>query len=152
MDLLGLKEIEEKTFVLNEISKYLFEQPIVGNQKKGEKCFDINYDYRYYYSDFLKYNIDLNIDIVSWWKFDRVLNAILNDSNSNIAKIIEFRTYKKPNKDLKARENAEHNYRIKMKQKYALPNNYGQTNNGFSKLWGYLEKKVGEQKEEKSKT
>lgn len=145
LQILGIENINNEAYILDEITKYLFDV----NSKKGigkskKKNFDINYDYRFYFPDFLKYGINLNKDDIDWWEFTKILDAILLDKNSNMYKVMEYRNYEKPIKSQKARENIKHQQMIKLKNKYALP----QRNEiGIEKLWGYLEKKVGEGKE-----
>ena len=58
--------------------------------------------------------------------------------------VMKYRCYKKPPKDIKVREQQHHQYMMKQKEKYSLPikGEYG-----ISKLWNYLESKVGEKKE-----
>ncbi len=111
-----------------------------------ERNFDINYDYKNYFPDFLLYGINLNKDEVDWWEFNKILDAILNNENSNMYKVISYRTYEKPSKSPQVREEKEHKYRMEMKRKHALPDT-NNTDNGFEKLWNYVEKKVGETKE-----
>ena len=142
LELLGLNS--NSSFLLNKISIYLFGKQGNKTASNKEKNFDINLDYEYYYPDFLKYGIDLNTDFVDWWKFNKVLNSILLDKNSNMYQIISFRCYEKPPKNPKAQEDKEHRFRMKLKQKYALKQD---PQLGLEKLWGYLETKVGENKE-----
>ena len=116
LQILGIENINNEAYILDEITKYLF---------------DVN-------------GINLNKDDIDWWEFTKILDAILLDENSNMHKVMEYRNYEKPIKSQKARENIKHQQMIKLKNKYALP----QRNEiGIEKLWGYLEKKVGEGKE-----
>lgn len=144
LKLLGLNSTS--SFLLNEIAIYIFGkkgQKIAG---KSEKNFDINLDYGYYYPDFLKYGIDLNKDHLNWWEFNKILNSILLDVNSSMHNVIAFRVYQKPPKNPKVREEMDHKYRMKMKQKYSLPKQ-SNPNTALEKLWNYVEKKAGEKKE-----
>lgn len=130
-------------YVINEIANYLFGKA-KGTVKKSEKTFDINLDYKYYYADFYKLGIDLNKDNIDWWTFNSLLESIMLDENSTMSKVIAYRTYEKPSKNIKVQEDKEHKFRIKMKNKYALPN--FETNKAIEKLWNYVEKKAGENK------
>lgn len=60
--------------------------------------------------------------------------------------MMSFRLYKKPPKSSKTQEENEHKYRMQMKKKYALPNPQN-NDNSLEKMWSYVEKKVGENKE-----
>lgn len=131
---------------MNEISKYIFGKHNSNLVKVKEKNFDINLDYQYYFPDFLKYGINLNKQDIDWWEFQKILNGIMLDKNSTISTIISFRTYEKPPKNIKTQEEKEHKFRMEMKRKYALPNPQ-KIENGFDKMWNYVEKKVGENKE-----
>ena len=130
---------------MNEISKYIFGKHSKGSNFHSKRNFDLNLDYKYYFVDFLRLGINLNTDEISWWEFQSVLDGILLNENSTISKVIAFRTYEKPPKDLKQQQEKEHRYRMEMKRKYALPNPQGNLN-GFEKMWNYVEKKVGENK------
>ena len=136
-----------KNYILNEISKYLFETTndvIIGNSK--ERTFDLNYDYKYYFVDFLRFNINLNKDDIDWWEFNSILDGIMLDENSVLSKHLAYRTYKKPPANPKTREEQNHLYMLQMKRLHSLPNK-NQVENGLEKLWNYVEKKVGEKKE-----
>lgn len=143
MNLLGLTDIANKKYVLDKISQYIFDTR-KGTGSKSKKNFDINYDYKFYFPDFLKYGINLNKEDIDWWEFNKILDAILLDDNSNMHKVLEYRNYEKPIKNEKTRENIRHQQMMKLKQKYALPT---KNEDGAEKLWKYLEKKVGENKE-----
>ena len=54
--------------------------------------------------------------------------------------------YKKPSKNVKTAEAEEHKYRMKMKQIHALPLQLD-SQKGLEKLWNYLEKKAGDNKD-----
>lgn len=129
---------------MDEISKYIFEIGEKGSGKK--KNFDLNYDYKYYFPDFLKYGVNLNKQDVDWWEFNSILGAILLNDNSNMKKVLNYRNYEKPSKSEKTNEAIRHQQMMKLKNKYALPTQY-YDNSGFEKLWNYLEKKAGEKKE-----
>lgn len=144
--MLGIENIENKQYVLNEISNYVFGKQNSYSAKIKEKNFDINSDYEYYFPDFLKYGINLNKQDIDWWEFQKVLNSIMLNKDSTISTIISFRTYEKPPKNLKTQEEKEHKFRMEMKRKYALPNPQ-KIENGFDKMWSYVEKKAGENKE-----
>lgn len=137
-------EYKNKKLLLNEISKYLFGIKKSSSSLK-EKNFDLNFDYKYYFSDFFELGIDLNHDEIDWWVFDSLLHKFMLKDDSTIAKVLSYRTYTKPPKSEKTREENRHKFMMKMKNKYSLP--IIQNENGFEKMWGYLEKKVGENKE-----
>ena len=42
-----------------------------------ERNFDINYDYKNYFPDFLLYGINLNKDEVDWWEFNKILDGYI---------------------------------------------------------------------------
>ena len=148
LDLLGIEHTNNDRYVLNEISKYLFVDTNGKDDiiKQEFRNFDINEDYQYYFPDFLKYNINLNSQEIDWWEFCKILDAIILDENTNMHKIIGYRTYEKPSDNIKTQQSKEHKFRLDMKRKYALKNN-SNPNNGFEKLWDYVEKKAGEIKE-----
>lgn len=138
-------ELDDEEYVLNSIAEYIFNTTAkskIGSSRRKE--FDINYDYKYYFPDFLKYGINLNKDDIDWWEFDKILDAIILDESSNMHRVLEYRTYEKPIKNEKTRETIRHQKMMKLKQQYALPiiNEFG-----AEKLWNYLEKKAGEKKE-----
>lgn len=129
------------------MAKYLFGTRKNGKSVCTQKSFDINIDYEHYFPDFLKYGYNLNKDDIDWWEFEKILKAIVKDKNSNMYQVLDFRTYERPPKSMKTQEEKMHNYRMKMKREYALPTNHQKTGYAFSKMWGYLEKKAGENKE-----
>ena len=143
--LLGLDGLSsnESEFILNEITKYVFDTK--GNNS-GKKTFDLNLDYKYYFVDFLRLGINLNKDDISWWEFDAILEGIFLDENSSLSKMMSYRLYEKPPKNPKQQELNENKFRMKMKAKYALSNEEN-SNKALGKLWTYLEKKAGESKE-----
>lgn len=140
----GLSQ-QEQVSVLDEITKYIFD--INQKHSSSEKTFDFYYDYGYYFSDFIeKYGINLNKDEVSWWEFDKLLDWCFRDKNSSLYNHMEFRMYKKPSKNVKTAEAEEHKYRMKMKQIHALPLQLD-SQKGLEKLWNYVEKKAGDNKD-----
>lgn len=143
--LLGLDGLSsnESEFILNEITKYVFDTK--GNNS-GKKTFDLNLDYKYYFVDFLRLGINLNKDEISWWEFDSILEGLFLDENSTLSKMMSYRLYEKPPNNPKKQEQMEHQFRMKMKAKYALPNE-DNSNKALGKLWNYLEKKAGDSKE-----
>ena len=145
LKLLGLNIKDNKKQILNEISKYLF-NPQNGGIQPTRRNFDINYDYKYYFVDFLKFGINLNKQDIDWWEFNSVLDGIMLNDNSVISTVIGYRVYEKPSENPKVRESKHHQYMMEMKQKYRLPSSNG-TTDGFQKLWNYVEKKAGETKE-----
>jgi hypothetical protein len=112
----------------------------------GKRLFDLELDYKYYYCDFIDKNIDLNTDDISWWKFDTILESIFLKKESTIGQVISYRAYKKPSKNIKAYEQEENKFYMKMQKQYALPNTES-AEEGLQKLWGYLESKVKKQSE-----
>lgn len=145
LELLGISEIEqnEAEFILDEVSKYIFN--VNERHSNGEKTFDLELDYKYYFVDFLKLGINLNTDEISWWEFDAILEGLFLDENSNLSKMLAYRLYEKPPKNIKTQEEREHRFRMQMKRKYALPNKIKAENN-LEKLWNYAEKKAGDNK------
>lgn len=130
---------------MDEISKYIFETTKKAGTVKKKKNFDLNYDYKYYFPDFLKYGINLNKQEIDWWEFNSILDAILIDNNSNMKKVLDYRNYEKPIKNKKTCEIIKHQEMMKLKNKYSLPNQ-SESENNIEKLWTYLEKKVGDKK------
>jgi len=145
LKILGIEDLnaEEEYIVLNEISKYVFE--INNKHSQGNKTFDLNLDYKYYFPDFLTIGINLNKDEISWWEFDSLLDWFFRKDDSSISSIMKFRLYEKPSKNSKTQEEKEHKFRMQMKRKYALPNPQNNENN-LEKMWNYVEKKAGENK------
>ena len=127
MDLLGLKIDDNKEIILNEVSMYLFDTS--PKTSGGKKVFDLVEDYKYYYVDFLEYNIDLNKDNISWWKFNSILDGIFLKKDSVIGKVIEYRTWQKPSKNGKKEENEYNNFMAKMRKEYSLKNENNIDNN-----------------------
>lgn len=113
--LLGIYVEDNHEVILNEISNYLFEQ----QSGSGERVFDLNKDYKYYFVDFIKLGINLNTDEISWWEFNAILDSLFI-TDSVISEVIRMRTYKKPNKNAKQSELEEHKAREKLKRRYAL--------------------------------
>lgn len=148
LEILGITDlpVPEQSIVLDEITKYIFD--INQKNSSSEKTFDFYYDYGYYFPDFIeKYGINLNKDEISWWEFDKLLDWCFRDENSSLYNHMEFRLYKKPSKNIKTAEAEEHKYRMKMKQIHALPHDKARTENNLEKLWNYVEKKAGDNKE-----
>lgn len=142
MQILGIDDVEDEEYVLNAIAEYIFDiqnKKVSGSNKK--KTFDLNYDYKYYFPDFLKYRVNLNKEDIDWWEFNQILDAIMIDETSNMHRVLKYRNYEKPIKNEKTRETIKHQQMMKLKQQYALPI---KTEEGAEKLWNYLEKKVGE--------
>jgi hypothetical protein len=133
-----------KSFILNEITNYLFD---IQNKVNGEKTFDLELDYKYYFHDFLKLGINLNTDDISWWEFDSLLESILLTENTAIGKVLQHRTYKTPPKNPKQYEQEERKFYNEMKIKYALklPK---KIMGGLEKMFNYVEMKAGEHKDE----
>lgn len=146
LELLGVTRLspDEQIIVLDEISKYVFD--INQRHSTKEKVFDLELDYKYYFCDFFNMGINLNKDEVDWWEFDNLLEGIFLNENSITNKMLSYRLYEKPSKNHKAQEEKEHKFRMQMKRKYALPSQIN-SNKGYDKLWNYLEKKVGDNKE-----
>ena len=147
LQILGVNGLspQEQIGVLDEITKYIFD--INQKHSSSEKTFDFYYDYGYYFPDFIeKYGINLNKDEISWWEFDKLLDWCFRDKTSSLYNHMDFRMYKKPSKNPKTAEAEEHKYRMKMKQIHSLPI---KTNpqKSLEKLWNYVEKKAGENKE-----
>lgn len=144
-NLLGIYDVtdEEYQILLDEITKYIFN---TKEQNSGEKTFDLNLDYKYYFVDFLKLGINLNKEDIPWWEFDSILESIFLDDKSTMSKVMSYRLYEKPSKSIKRQEIEEHKFMLKMKRKYALqiPIN---SNNELETLWNYVEKKAGDNKE-----
>jgi len=141
MELLKI-EIEEKdrSFVLDEIAKYLFN---TNNKGGGEKVFDLELDFKYYYVDFKKMGIDLNKDNISWWEFDTILEGIFLQEHSTIGKVIQYRTYEKPSGSYKTAEQKEHKFNMDKKRQYALPNPKS-IDSGLERLYNYVKTKAGD--------
>jgi hypothetical protein len=132
-------ETETKAFILNEITNYLFDTSKA--KEMGEKIFDFEHDFQYYYADFKRLGIDLIKENISWWVFDNLIQDIMLVDNTSIGSVIGFRTYEKPPK--KYDENKEHRASMERKKKFALPNkNKDTVESGFDKLWKYTEGQV----------
>lgn len=144
LKILGIDKVDNPNLVLDEIAKYIFDVSEQTGSSSKKKKFDINYDYKFYFSDFLKYGINLNKEDIDWWEFNRILDAVLLDDNSNMSKVMSYRLYEKPPKNRKAQENIRHQNMMRLKEKYSLPI---KSEKGIEKLWDYLEQKVGESKE-----
>jgi hypothetical protein len=86
--------------------------------------------------------IDLNKDDISWWQFDAILEGLFLDEHCSIGQVIAYRTYEKPSSNPKVSENKENRFYLDKKRQYALP--CQSTISGLEKMWGYVEKKAGE--------
>lgn len=142
IEILGIKDLSNKELILNEVFNYVFKQ----NNEKGKKTFDMEQDFKYYYPDFLKYNIDLLEQDISWLKFESILQAIFLDKNSNLSNVMSFRNYTKPPKNYKTSENEYYKYMMNMKRVFALDDKASAEEN-LNKLWNYIEKKAGDTNE-----
>jgi hypothetical protein len=127
--------IPENIIILDKVLKYIFEIQS-GN---GEKTFDFESDFRYYYVDFIKLGIDLNKEDISWWQFMSILQGLFLTEDSVISKVISYRTYKKQSP--KTAENEREKHYREMKQRFALIDT-NKNNKNLEKLYNYLEKKV----------
>lgn len=128
----------DKELLLNEICEYIFE---TNKSSSGEKTFDLEQDYKFYFCDFFKAGINLNTDEISWWEFNALLEGFFLDEKSTISTVIGYRTYKKPPSNIKTQSSQQHKFYSAMKRKYALKSE-DTTNNGLETLWNFLEKKV----------
>lgn len=143
LEILGFKKdisIDTKSFILDEITKYIFNTSKCIKSK--EKIFDLELDFKYYYCDFYKLGIDLNKDDISWWEFDALLEGIFLSKDSVIGQVIQYRTYKKPPKNVKTSEAQEHKFYMEKKKHYSLPDKSSVEEN-LKKLWDYVKKKAG---------
>jgi hypothetical protein len=149
LEILGIKKKlndDTREYLLGIISDYIFEQ---SNRPSGKKTFDVELDYEYYFPDFLKYNVNLNKNDIPWWEFNSILGAIFLDENSNLSKVLDFRSYQKPSKNTKSSENELHLFRMKMKKLYSLPNECGSledTENNIRLLMQRIEDKNKERR------
>lgn len=144
LEILGFNEdisIETKEYLLDEIIKYILDISQNGDSKK---IFDYEYDYKYYFYDFLKLGINLNKDEISWWEFDSILEGLFLDSHCSIGQVIQYRTYEKPSKNPHTAEENENRFYMEKKRQYALPLEKSNIEDGFNKMWNYVEKKAGE--------
>lgn len=140
LEILGIPDVENKEVVLDEIIKYIFN---TKQNTVGDRVFDLEHDFKYYYTDFKKLGIDLNKDNISWFEFDILLEGIFLQENSAIGKVIQYRTYEKPPKNHKTSEEKEHKFYMEKKRQYALPNPK-LVEDSLEKLWKYTEKKAGD--------
>lgn len=140
LEILGFKEdleFETKSFLVKEIMDYIFKPNEGGNSSK--KIFDMYLDYRYYYYDFFKLGIDLNKDDIDWLVFDTLLEGILLQKESAILTVLGYRSYKKPSGNIKTIQAEEHKYYLGKQRQYALPTEEKEIEDGFNKMWEYLE-------------
>jgi hypothetical protein len=143
LEILGFKEdleFETKSFLVKEIMDYIFKPNEGGNSSK--KIFDMYLDYRYYYYDFFKLGIDLNKDDIDWLVFDTLLEGILLQKESAMLTVLGYRSYKKPSGNIKTYENEEHQYYLSKQRQYALPSEQKDIDEGFNKMWDYLEEQT----------
>lgn len=141
LEILGFAEedlaLETKSFLVNEILSYIFKSN--ESTSNGKKIFDIYLDYRYYYYDFYKLGIDLNKDDVDWWQFDTLLEGILLQKEGAMLQVLGYRSYKKPSGNIRVYQNEEHQYYLSKQRQYALPVEPENIDEGFNKMWEYLE-------------
>lgn len=130
--------MQTNELILNEISVYLFKM----SKQSGERFFDYDLDFKYYYHDFKERGIDLLKDNISWWEFDSCLEAILLKGGSTIGKVMEYRTYKRPSKVDKYNME-EVKYYEKKQREYRLPQTELYNEKNIGGLWDYVEKKAG---------
>lgn len=124
-------------YIVNEIIGYIFKQ----NIEKGEKIFDYNLDYKYYFADFLKYGINLNTQDISWWEFNSILEAVMLDDKSCLSKVIGYRTYKKSNPKNYDKEMERHYNKMKHIYRLDLPVNEEKNYDILSTMWNFVKKK-----------
>ena len=141
LEILGFTEedlaLETKSFLVNEILSYIFKPN--ESTSNGKKIFDIYLDYRYYYYDFYKLGIDLNKDDIDWWQFNTLLEGILLQKEGALLQVLEYRTYEKPTENPKVYQNKIHQYYLRKKREFALPQEQEEVDSGFKKMWEYLE-------------
>mgnify|MGYP003542923365 FL=1 len=83
---------------------------------ESTKVFDFNKDFDAYYSDFkMFYNIDLITDSLDWFRFNWLLDGLLNNESSMISKRLSYRTYTP-----KENKNAYKKFMQKYKKIYSL--------------------------------
>lgn len=141
LEILGFTEedlaLETKSFLVNEILSYIFKSN--ESTSNGKKIFDIYLDYRYYYYDFYKLGIDLNKDDIDWWQFDTLLEGILLQKEGAMLQVLGYRSYKKPSGNIRVYQNEEHQYYLSKQRQYDLPTEEKEIEDGFNKMWEYLE-------------
>lgn len=129
--------IEPNPKILDEILKYMLE---TSNSSNGERIFDYDLDFKYYYADFKALGIDLIEQDLDWFKFNSVLKKVLMSDDTLMAKIISYRTYKKPEGNAKTIANKRHQEMNKLKREYALPQRVEHKENNINKMWNFLER------------
>ena len=143
LEILGLYidlELKDKATILNELIEYIID---ISQNSNGEKTFDLEEDYKYYYVDFLKLGIDLNKKEISFWEFNTILDGILLTENSVIGKVLEYRLWKPASKSQKQFENEDRKFHNEMKLKYALKgSNKTKVVNGLEKMFRFAETKA----------
>ena len=132
-------------YILDEIIKYIFNTS--QTTKAGEKIFDYELDYKYYWVDFFRLGINLNKQDLDWIEFDSLLEGIFLSKDSCIGQIIQYRTYEKPSNNIKSAEAKEHKFYMDKKRQYALPKERLNIEENLNKLWNYVEKKAGDTNE-----
>lgn len=135
--LIFLKEINEPRWVaLNSKSAERDDLDAEELKKISEatKVFDYLYDFDSYYTDFIKtYNINLLKDDISFTEFAWLLNALLEDTKSNICQRLQYRQYKKSSGE-DSDTSKFHSYK---KDLYSITNTVS-----IDKIWGNV-KKIG---------
>lgn len=125
MELLSCDNFNELSLILNWINTPRWteskQELELSNQEKQEinentKIFDYNKDFDAYYVDFkMFYQIDLISDDLDWFRFNWLLEGLISNETSLIAKRLSYRTYTP-----KESKNAYKNYMQKQKKLYSL--------------------------------
>jgi len=105
--------INKPRWIDNTQTKHNFTDEQMAELNKSEKVFDYFADFDAYFYDFFKLGIDLTDSDLDWFKFNWLLNGIIEDDKSMICKRMMARGYKS-SKD----ETVE--YRIHMNKKKSL--------------------------------
>ena len=141
LEILGFAEedlaLETKSFLVEQILNYIFNFD-ENKTTNNEKIFDFFLDYKYYYYDFYKLGIDLNKDDIDWWQFNTLLEGILLQKEGALLQVLEYRTYKKPTENPKVYQNKIHQYYLRKKREFALPQEENSSDKGFNAMWEYL--------------
>ena len=141
LEILGFAEeglaLETKSFLVDKILDYIFNFK-ENKTTNNEKIFDFFLDYKYYYYDFYKLGIDLNKDDIDWWQFNTLLEGILLQKEGAMLQVLEYRTYEKPTENPKVYQNKIHQYYLRKKREFALPQEQEEVDGGFKKMWEYL--------------
>lgn len=133
--------VPKNDFILDRVLSYIIE---TSKGTAGEKTFDYDLDFKYYYADFKAVGVDLIDEDIEWFKFTSLLAKFIISDKTMIGYVIKNRTYKKPIDNKKVIEQQIHTEKMKLKRQYSLPQKQSQTNNGLNKLWGYVEQKAGD--------